>query len=86
MKPASKGTTIIAGSSVRSVLELVGVKDVLTKIIGSSNKINNAKATMIALAEMRFGETIRSVTDENKNQNQQSKKNLKVKNKNEKTK
>lgn len=49
MKPASPGTSLIAGGSVRSILELAGVKNILTKIIGSPSKINNAKATIIAL-------------------------------------
>ena len=53
LKPAAKGTTIIAGSSVRTILELVGVKNILTKIIGSSNKINNAKATILALQQIK---------------------------------
>jgi len=49
MKPASSGTSLIAGGSVRTILELAGIKNILTKIIGSSSKINNAKATIIAL-------------------------------------
>lgn len=52
MKPASKGTSIIAGGSVRIILSLAGIKNILTKMIGSSNKINNAKATIIALKQM----------------------------------
>lgn len=53
LKPASKGTGIIAGGSVRMVLELAGVKDVLSKILGSPNKINNAQATFLALLNMK---------------------------------
>lgn len=49
LKPAPKGTSIVAGGSVRSVLELAGVKNVVGKILGSSNKINNVKATFKAL-------------------------------------
>jgi len=49
LKPASKGTSIIAGGSVRAVLELAGIKNVIGKILGSSSKMNNVKATYLAL-------------------------------------
>ncbi len=49
IKPAAEGTGVIAGSSVRKILELAGVKDVLAKILGSRNPITNAYATMEAL-------------------------------------
>ncbi len=49
IKPASEGTGVIAGSSVRKILELAGVRDVLAKILGSRNPITNAYATMEAL-------------------------------------
>ena len=52
MRPASEGTGIIAGGAMRAVLEVVGVRNVLAKCIGSSNPVNVVRATMKGLAAM----------------------------------
>lgn len=52
LKPARKGTGVIAGGAVRAVLEVAGVKDILSKIQGSSSKLNNVYATMKALQNL----------------------------------
>ena len=58
MIPASKGTGVIAGGSIRPMLELVGVHDVLTKIYGSTNAKNLVKATLNGLLALRSREQI----------------------------
>lgn len=61
MVPASPGTGVIAGSSARAVLEYAGVKNVLTKIYGSTSAKNVVKAVMDGLLKLRDKETVESL-------------------------
>lgn len=58
LKPAAKGTGVKAGGPVRAVLELAGVKDILSKSLGSSTKINKAYATLNALRSQKTVEEV----------------------------
>jgi len=58
LRPASPGTGVIAGGGVRAVIEAAGVRDVLTKSLGSSNAVNVVKATIDALLKLRPREEI----------------------------
>ena len=53
IRPAAPGTGVIAGGSIRTVLELAGIKNVLAKRLGSKTPLNNARAAMVALSELR---------------------------------
>lgn len=82
LKPAKKGTGVIAGGAVRAVLEVAGVKDVLSKIQGSSSKINNVYATLKALKNLKPNSEIKkeSITGEHRKtkKNQKMFKNNKI--------
>jgi len=63
LKPAAPGTGLIVNNTARAVLELAGVKDVLGKSFGGPSKINVARATMIALANLKKSEEAAVQTD-----------------------
>jgi small subunit ribosomal protein S5 len=61
LRPASKGTGIVAGGGVRAVLEAAGIKDILTKSLGSNNQLAMVKATLDGLRQLRTAERISSL-------------------------
>lgn len=63
LRPASEGTGIIAGGAVRIIMELAGIKDVLTKSVGSNNPLSVANATMDALKKLKSPKKLSKVRD-----------------------
>ena len=66
LRPAAKGTGVIAGGAVRIIMELAGIKDVLTKSIRSNNPISVAHATMDALKRLRNPEEVSRIRGKDK--------------------
>lgn len=61
LKPAKAGSGVIAGGAVRSVMELAGVKNVVSKMLGSNNKVNNVKAVFLAFEKMKSKERLEQI-------------------------
>ncbi len=61
LKPARPGTGVIAGGAVRSVMDLAGVKNVVCKMLGSNNKVNNVKAVFEAFGRMKSKEELAQI-------------------------
>jgi len=63
IRSASKGTGVIAGGAMRSVMEALGIKDVLAKSLGSANRQNVVKATLNALSKLRTAKQLKALRD-----------------------
>ncbi len=62
LKPAKAGTGVIAGGPVRMILEIAGIKNIVAKMQGSANKVNNVKAVIEALRELQTKQDIQKIT------------------------
>ncbi len=60
LKPAPKGSGVIAGGAVRPVMELAGVRNIVAKMLGSANKVNNLYAVMSALKKLQTRERVKA--------------------------
>jgi small subunit ribosomal protein S5 len=65
MKPAAPGTGVISGGAMRAVIELAGIKDILTKSLGTNNPINTVRGTMAALQSLRTAQEIAELRGKN---------------------
>lgn len=69
LRPAADGTGVIAGSVVRAIMELAGIKDVMTKVVGrTSNPVNVARATLAAVGQLRTRDEILALRGKKKQQ------------------
>ena len=65
MRPSIEGSGVIAGGSVRTVLEVAGIKNVIAKQLGSDNLLNNARASIVALSNLRTKSQVENTRDLN---------------------
>jgi len=73
LKPSKQGTGIIAGGAVRIILELAGIKNIVSKIFGTNNPVNNAKCIIEALKNLKFIEIKEERKDDKQNQSKENK-------------